>query len=232
MQHQTGFGHQLKVVAASDIESSGLVEAADTIGVAYETTKAGEAGMLLTCGEFGRTEIIPREEWHLGQRLYWHETLKRFTTRETHWPAGRAGEDKAGGDNGTTFGIVQLDGPDRKWGEILAPFRYEHLQELGGTNFGVQGDYVLRDFGENVQIIGGEVISSGLAAGTVTIALGNGAGSSGQIMAAAPASTLGGITTLTIEPPVAVNRVVMRLAGDGAFTAGLLIVRLLYVAAS
>lgn len=235
MQNQTGFSDKLAIAAPTGGLTAGeIVEAGDTLGIAYDTVAETERAILAIRGEMGHADVIAAESWSAGAQVYWHETLKRFTNRETHWPAGRIGEDKAAD---IAYGIVQLDGPDRKPGELIAPFKYEDVQDIGGVNFGAQADYTLRDFGGNVQVVQAELVSAGLTADTVTIALGDGSGSNDQLLAAFAASGLSGFDDIPglvggAALPVTLDKVVLRLAGTGAFTAGLLVVRIGYVPAA
>lgn len=224
MQNQSGFSDRLAIAApVGGTEPDQIVTVGDTIGFAYDGVSEGQRVILAIRGEFGTKSVVAKEVWSVGERVFWHPLIGRFTKRVTHWPAGRIAEDKAAD---VDYGLIHLDSPVQAPGEVIAPFNFEHV-----PTFGVLGDYVLRDFGGPARIVQGEVVSNGLAPGTVTVSLGDGTGNNDQIFAATDASALAGFDEIP-DLPVSVDKVVLRIGGVGAFTAGLLIVRLSYVPAA
>lgn len=230
MQNQVGQVDKLAVVVGpAGVTSGQVVTVGDTLGIAYDTVKAGARAILAICGEFSSRDVIDGEAWAVGQRLYWHETLDRFTNRATHWPVGRAGEDKA---SGAEFGIVQLDKPDRNPGDVIVPFNFEQVE----AEFKANGDLVLRSFDQSVQIVMVEFASASLAPGEATFSLGDGTGDNDQILPATAASGLSGFKDLSAitggkDLPVVLDKLVLRIAG-GPIVSGMLTVRVAYAPAA
>lgn len=237
MQTQRSFSSKLTLAeAAAATEPGQIVIAGDSLGISIADAAEGERLVLAMSGEHGLVDVVPAEVWAEGEELYYNETTGLITNEPTHWPVGRAGEAKAAQTAGNGFGVVQLERPQRKSGEVLYTVRIA-ANHTPPAIAGAVGSYTLRDFGRDVVITECSIASDGLTSGgSPTVTLGDGSGGNDQVLESTAMATIDGYDEVdTINDPdllpAIVDKLVLSVA-VASFTAGFIAIRARYVPAS